>query len=416
MKKNFTILIITFCLLSNFAFSQDFWKEVSLPENEITSLNINIDGVIFVGTQKGLYKSGDFIDEWFIIPEVDTSVIDIYIDKNNNLYILTSISLLYSTDGANSFTQIPKENEVDGRCVFANNDAVFIYGWTGIFKTSDNGLTWVKTLDIGNNVSEISKIDISQEGTLFAGVFGYVGISGLYYSNDNGDTWKSTGLYGGTYQGVKDLAFNSKGGLYIVDENGIGYSDDLGDNWTFVPFIGSLATLMIDKYDAVYVCSNMIYGILPRYAGVYKTNDNGSNWTRLVSGMSSAPSVLKVIESSDGYLFAFDTYLDYDVLYKSFEKVQPVSIKEDKYNNNNKLTLSPNPIKNNLNLKIDNVNNNFSNANIKFFNINGTLVFDQNIETFDGTINIDFKYIEPGIYIIHILNDKLKISSKFVKI
>ena len=111
--------------------------------------------------------------------------------------------------------------------IFAGAD--FVGGAGGVFRSTDNGETWV---DISGGVitTDVRALAIDASGTIFAGT--YPG-SGVFRSEDNGESWEpvNSGLECGN---VWSLAINAAGHIFAGTagcEDGVYRSTDGGENW-----------------------------------------------------------------------------------------------------------------------------------------------------------------------------------------
>ncbi|MCB0710988.1 MAG: hypothetical protein KDD67_01520 [Ignavibacteriae bacterium] len=148
------------CLIGLFfvvqAYSQDFWEPVStFPSEfgEITELLIDDNGIFFARSTspKTLYTSNDRGKTWKILTTVEYNLNSFAVGKNDFLWI-----------GANE----------------------------GLFKSTDNGKSWVSAF---LNKNAIYKVSVAENGVIAVQVedtVGFVPDHIVYASNDHGTTWK----------------------------------------------------------------------------------------------------------------------------------------------------------------------------------------------------------------------------------
>jgi hypothetical protein len=141
--------------------------------------------------------------------------------------------------------------------------ALFIGTTSGLYRSTDNGVTW--TLSSGTPGYVYSLYAIND--TLYGGVG--TGLGEAKMSTDTGQTWVSIG-----YPGFMATTFvKANGVLYVGSNNGLKYTADNGVTWTTPPFSSGLSGPIITGlaslgYSTYAACST----------GVYKTVDDGANW------------------------------------------------------------------------------------------------------------------------------------------
>jgi len=143
----------------------------------------------------------------------------------------------------------------------------------GVFRTDDNGDSWVK-IGGANDTTMYSDVwaICEHNGVIYASMQLYFDAT-IYKSTDKGSTWircDGTGLpFGLSF--IKGLE-SSGNNLVAGTDEGIYYSTDGGNNWnpTNVPTINipSLAS-----------SGNYVYAAVPSGAGVYRSIDNGVSWS-----------------------------------------------------------------------------------------------------------------------------------------
>lgn len=143
--------------------------------------------------------------------------------------------------------------------------ALFAGTTDGLFRSTDNGVTWAPASSSSTSGYVYSLYAIND--TLYGGVG--TGLGKAMMSTDTGKTWTSLG-----YTGFMAANFVKQNGvLYVGSSYGLVYTPDNGATWKtpvttglYAPIITGLATLAGSVYAA---CST----------GVYKTIDDGANWT-----------------------------------------------------------------------------------------------------------------------------------------
>lgn len=187
-------------------------------------------------------------------------------------------------------------------------------GSSGIWKTSNAGITWAPIFDDQGSFS-IGCLTINPQNhhQIWAGTGENVGGrhtsigDGLYKSEDGGAHWKKMGLEASEHiskiiihpmdaskiwVAVQGPLWSSGGerGLYKSDDGGLSWTKKLGDDeWTGV------TDLMIDPRNPnrLYAATWQRHRTVAAYMGggpktaIYKSEDGGESWNKLTNGLPS---------------------------------------------------------------------------------------------------------------------------------
>ena len=339
----------------------------------------------------GIYKSTDGGESWKLLEEVtgDPSEGGVYINEYND-------SEIYSVFGRETFISkdagISSDVFLDTKehpvipdvgveiITFGESEAeVFMAGLQGIYRTYDNGKTWIET-NTGFVGSEVVDLVTALDGTMYATtynlgifkstdggknwVFASFGIKNWYgmqlathpedadtvFTTTNGGVYKSTNagksweLIGGSdlcddedaggnchYHGIvveKEAPFKvlvgSGGDQYAKEGVGLTGSEDNGESWRnsddgFVRDV-HVSKLIIDPNN-----NNVFYATTQgetEYtdkvgdgAGVFKSTDRGNNWTQINNGLNSLETNVLAVDPNDSDVLYLGT--DDDGIYKS---------------------------------------------------------------------------------------------------
>mgnify|MGYP003336556981 CR=1 FL=1 len=178
----------------------------------------------------------------------------------------------------------------------------------GVWKTSDNGQTWMPLTD-QLPITRVSDIEINpnnpNEMYISLCDYEYIGIGlflngrkrnthyglGVYKTLDGGLTWSSTGLNFTLQQGDASLIRkiiinpNSTNKVIACGVNGVYTSIDAGQTWT-----KTLDSLMWDMIqdpvnpNILYAASGWVKNANVGNAAIYKSFDFGQTWTMLNTG------------------------------------------------------------------------------------------------------------------------------------
>lgn len=341
-----------------------------LSELPISSIAINPQNsnVLYAGGYAGLFKSTDGGMNWNSMP-VDGNIRSIVIDPDapSTLYASGNLvgpsSVIKSEDGGTTWNSTALGQVGSLRLVInsINPNNLFAFGgryrgsyrtydggssWTTtmtngivtaigidpftglnlyaciktntsyrIFKSADQGITWKKARGIGPLRSEIASFVFNSKSpsTVFAGAR-----SGMFKTQNSGKSWinLNSGLNAAA---TLDLAISKSGALYAgTGANGISKSNNSGQDWKFLEGLPGTEILSVEidpaKSKIIYV---LVFTIAQQPKGIFKTEDAGSKWRSINSGLKDlhirdikvapsnpkilyAASVAKIYKSIDG--------------------------------------------------------------------------------------------------------------------
>jgi photosystem II stability/assembly factor-like uncharacterized protein len=251
----------------NLAFAQ--WEQVSngiwsgvIPE--ITEVN----GRLFAATYGGgLYKSDDNGSHWYLSINGNSEPFPACIvGANQDLYMSGSKGLYHSSDNGDNWTVVDTGSYSWGKLDVKGDTIIAIYNQNNIYRSLDNGVTWVPVTNsnLGNYIYSVALIGNS----MIAGTS-----NGLYLSSNGGLNW--TLQANDTW--VHDFAvFHGK--IYAVGAF-VYSSEDQGYTWTQIYdgslMVGALNCVSVNQYRVLVGCN---------YLGVLSSSDEGQNWTLISSG------------------------------------------------------------------------------------------------------------------------------------
>lgn len=203
----------------------------------------------------------------------------------------------------------------------------------GIFKSTDNGVTWINKLSPSNIHSVTCMVQdtrAGQENTWYAGTGEAIGSAdgggdaffggdGIHKSTDNGETWNlmpstSNGAvhsFNSPWRFVNSISINNAtGSIFAAASNVVMRSQDGGANWNTVRSGLTNATMS----DVKITSTGVIYSFVPSGftdAGISVSNDDGSNWTNITpAGFPAAygRGVIAIAPSNENivYFWVYD--------------------------------------------------------------------------------------------------------------
>ncbi|MFM7017147.1 MAG: VPS10 domain-containing protein [Bacteroidota bacterium] len=217
----------------------------------------------------------------------------------------------------------------------------------GVWKTSDNGQTWMPLTDQLpiTRVSDI-EIDANNPNVMYISLcdYEYIGIGlflngkkrnthyglGVYKTTDGGLTWNSTGLGFTLQQGDASLIRkilihpNNSNKVIACGVNGVYASNDAGQTWN-----KTLDSLMWDMVQdpvtptILYAASGWVRNAGIGSAAIYKSSDFGQTWSVLNTGFPATGYIQRIkicIAPNDPnciYALTVDANSGMEGLYKS---------------------------------------------------------------------------------------------------
>ncbi len=348
------------------------WIETGLNVNNspytTTDLFINPEdsNTLWVATSGGIYKSIDAGATWVEKQDGNFKALDIKPGDPSVVYALTSNKFYRSTDGGESFSQVSSGLPlITGRFAMdvtpANPNVVYLvaanlsYNFSGVFKSTDSGQSFVQTAaPLSTNILESSQawydlaiaVSSTDENTVFTGCLN------VWKSTNGGDSfsvlnsWSNPSQPSYTHADIHYMQFygdnffvGSDGGVYLSTNDGVNFADlteglqvsqfyrlavsetnsnlmvgGLQDNGgygysnnTWNNFYGA------DGMDtAVHPTDpNIYYGFIQNGGALYISNTAGASLQQSVGGPASGNWITPLAINSEGELFA-----GYSRLYK----------------------------------------------------------------------------------------------------
>ncbi len=271
-----------------------------------------------------------------------------------------AMRLMNDASGSNTPWTFTGPDNIGGRITdiespAGNPSTMYIGAATGgILKTTDNGATWdnlftsVPVISVGDIAIDPHNSQVIWCGTGEANSssFSFLG-NGIYKSADAGETWQHMGLSNSAYIGrvIVDHSNSQRifaaacGNLFTSnDERGVYRSNDGGQTWQRVLYLND-STSAIDLvqhpsnpqilYAAMW---ERIRGLTYRQSfgessGIWKSTDGGTTWNEMTNGLPTGNNVgrigIALAKSSPDILYAFYDLPNSEVaVYKSINAGQ----------------------------------------------------------------------------------------------
>ncbi|MCX6149248.1 MAG: T9SS type A sorting domain-containing protein [Ignavibacteriales bacterium] len=172
--------------------------------------------------------------------------------------------------------------------VVAPNGHIFAGTNQGMYRSTDDGFTWVLT----NLTNVVWSVAVTTNGVLFAGTSD----NGVNRSTDDGATWISVSLV--TYK-IYYVNVASDGFIYYANSQGELYqSSDNGDTW-----IRKCYTVPPSQMWA-FTKNQAGHLFIGTYNfGIFRSTDSGTSWTQLKNGLPDT-TIWALAYNKSGHIFA----------------------------------------------------------------------------------------------------------------
>lgn len=249
------------------------WTAVNngLSSNRVASL-CTIGNYLFAGTGTGVFKSTNSGANWYY-SGLSTQNYNFVIVKGNSIFASNGYGGLYkSTDYGTNWIQVFNGLSHLIHAIYTDGMNLYIGNEYGIYLSTDDGGTWTA---INNCLTNELITSIAAFGPyIFAGTES----NGIFKSSDEGLSWEKCGL---DEKSVFDIAtIGTKIFACTVLSGGIYVSTDYGSNWTAKN--NGLTSTVILK---LLVKGNNIFAGTD--AGVFRSTNSGENWTLVNNGMTN---------------------------------------------------------------------------------------------------------------------------------
>ncbi|MFH0736664.1 MAG: SdrD B-like domain-containing protein [bacterium] len=380
------------------------WQQVtSFASNEIIwTLTFDMQGNLLAGTWGGkIYRSNDGGTNWTRINE-NMNVAYIWgleVDSLNNLYAATNSGLYKSTNGTD-WTIIGLDGSDVRAFAIDKNKNLYAGTWgLGIFKSTDNGTSWVES-NTGLNSLAVHALTVNSANDIFVGTFG----GGISKTHDGAANWIPIT---GTYSYIWALGVNSNDMLFAGSySNGLYTSSDNGVTWNHENGISSnyIYAVSVDTSDNVFISA--------WDGGVYYYSDvvTESTWKNFgmngfgVSSIVISPDTRSLYAgTSDGRVYIMDNPLtevkDINVIPTEFSLSQNY----------------PNPFNPTTNIKVSIAKAGY--YELRVYNILGQLI---NVplrgEYNPGNYQVTFNAVNyaSGVYIYQLTGNNINLTKKMM--
>lgn len=265
------------------------------------------------GAIGGLFKSTNFGKNWFGTSLGNVGVNDVFVDKNNAIFVATTDGLFKSTDNGFNYSRIGFSGD-EISSFFITIDSIYVaLKKAQVYRSSINSISWEKIYDkyLPYSYPELGKVFVVNS-KIYLSVHGY----GLYIYSGSDLNWQK--IFSSSITSYSILSNNS---ILISSYNaGLFMSDDEGQTWNQLgENILPSTILSIHRNQQ----GNILIGTWRN--GVYESKDYGRNWSIIgvpatpIGHIFSSSNMLYCSSSNNIYLssnkgsFWYKSSLDYNV-------------------------------------------------------------------------------------------------------
>jgi photosystem II stability/assembly factor-like uncharacterized protein len=257
------------------------WELVTngIPEEFASILLINSVNFIYAGTvAHGLYRSTDNGISWNRLINLPSgSINSMFLMENDIINVCNQNGLFQTLDNGETWQSLTSNLTNIWMTTFTRNSQHKIFIGTSlgfIYMSNDEGTTWdsIKVSDYSINV-----IAININNDIYVGAE-----DGIYKSSNNGLSWTklSNGLPTEEFYIIRT---NSSGYVFAIAFKRIFYSFNNGQSWSEMnQELGFLGSFTIDSNNHIYAGSNY-WG-----RGMYKSTNNGFDWQVINNGIKNS--------------------------------------------------------------------------------------------------------------------------------
>jgi len=304
------------------------WENLGsgVSANNALSIVIGENGYFFAGTDNdGVSRSTDNGLSWTTINNglTNTVVHSLAVDTGGIIYAGTAKGIYRTTDNGNYWTRTLGFADTTIKRIEIN-DSGFIFAQVDIFlfRSTDGGSNWQNVCDKIiyvpfpiRSIYGAKAFTIAKNGDIIIGDDSRL----LHKSTDNGDSWNKVEpiytripFWDETYASINSFDVNSNGDIYASTSEGLFYSNDDGSSW--VELNSKLADWKVTSIES----ASDGYVFAGTRNGAFRSTNNGDTWTINNNGIESYPLINKIIKHNQNNIFAACATIEIPYLFPVF--------------------------------------------------------------------------------------------------
>ncbi len=303
------ILIILLILITPFCLSAK-WESIKTPkENNPAEYMFNTGDTLIFITNDNIFVSYNNGESWDY--EYNSMLYNkqhtlFYCQIEDVLYRIVYNSTYYTVFKSNDFGKTWSEFYLGEKltrfdALYKNNDKYYFLSSKGLFMSSDHGKNWEKMSN--ENLPQSMKLIDNINDTIITADVGYRNSEnkGVYISTDGGYSFQKR------INGIESIdrkMFNFvkmySDVAFIGSQQGLYYSNDLGENWTLANFAGST-----NKFIRSFERVGDVFYVGTENGEIYKSNDISGKWEEVYNNFGKGR--VYNIKNINGKIY-FSTY------------------------------------------------------------------------------------------------------------
>lgn len=261
------------------------WTKLNddMTKNFIWSIAIASDGVMYAGTEKGVYKSDAEGTNWTAAGLADKDVRSVVI-HNDKIYAATwGTGIFVSQDGGDNWTSVNDDFiglNIHSILFDSNGNLIIATFDDGIYKSADLGSTYSK---VNIDYPHIWTLGKTSDDLLIAGTYG----NGIYTSADNGENWSkefavtAQYIYSVSVDGSDNLYASSwRSGVFALSAGG-GLNKSAVGNWIDMGLDGFGVSSLLTDPNSLTVYAGTSEG------DIYKDADGLTGISEIKNGVKT---------------------------------------------------------------------------------------------------------------------------------